>query len=486
MTGTFQGQHRDANINVIYPGESQTVSFELTNHGERPIPFTVIGKKHQAIAHEVGQWLSIGDGSSGGENNTWDGYQGDRPDLLIPIHVNNTSYQLNPYTNLIRARAVIEYAAFDGDLDRSSDERIELKLYRWSDNDGDGIWVADEDNDSMVDDVDWTESSEFDEYAEWYMHGPQAELRVGLPFDDMGDGLFLGVSRRDASPSGLENVSIEWDWTAFAAVSDSWISTFHSIGPPSSLPANSTISYNFTVSVPLDAEPGLHQHGLVINERTLPIVTNVPYTAPIDITARPLDGNVNNQTLYDEAWISGAQRWNWRAESGDWRIMTVDWPESLDTGGTAIIDVNWDDNPYTDIDVLWMSQKPHEYQDEDPEAYGDSNFYIEERSTNNHRGSGRHDWGTYTGESREVFAVPVSAGLHQMALHTALHGVSTNDNPLNISVGYVAAEQSGFHKVVTDLSKANGTEGIYVVSTVPIPLESVESVSYTHLRAHET
>ena len=42
----------------------------------------------------------------------------------------------------------------------------------------------------------------------------------GLPFDDMGDGIFLGVSRRDASPSGLENVSIEWDWTAFGLVTE--------------------------------------------------------------------------------------------------------------------------------------------------------------------------------------------------------------------------------------------------------------------------
>jgi len=481
MTGTFQGQHRDANINLIYPGESQTVSIEMTNHGESPILFTAYPKKHQALSHQVGQWLSIGDGSSGGENNTWDGYQGDRPDLLIPIHVNNTTYQLHPQTNLVRGRAVIEYAAFDGDLDRSSNERIELTLYRWNDDDGDGIWVGDEDNDSMVDEVDWTESSEFDAYGTWYHHGPQAEFRVGLPFDDMGDGMFLGVSRRDASPSGLENVSIEWDWTAFGPVSDSWISTLHSSGemPPSSIPPNSTISYNFTVNVPIDAESGLHQHGLVINGQTLPIITNVPYTAPIDITARPLDGNVSNQTLYSESWISGAQRWSWRAESGDWRIMTVDWPESLDTGGTAIIDVDWDDNPFTDIDVLWMSQTPHGYFDEDTSAYGNSTFYIEERSINNHRGSGRHDWGTYTGESREVFAVPVSPGIHQMALHTAHHGVTTNDNPLNISVGYVAAEQSGFHKVVTDWSEANGTEQIHVVSTVPIPLESIESFGWT-------
>ena len=49
MTGTFQGQHRDANINLIYPGESQTVSIEMTNHGESPILFTAYPKKHPSI-----------------------------------------------------------------------------------------------------------------------------------------------------------------------------------------------------------------------------------------------------------------------------------------------------------------------------------------------------------------------------------------------------------------------------------------------------
>ena len=155
----------------------------------------------------------------------------------------------------------------------------------------------------------------------------------------------MGGSRKDSSSSGLENVSIEWDWTAFGLVTEDWISPRSTgEGPPpfwTVLP-NSTTTYNFTVNVPLDAEPGLYQHGLVIksfahnmwssplHQWTLPVITNVPYTAPIDITARPLDGNVSNQTLYSESWISGAQRWSWRAESGDWRIMTVDWPESLD------------------------------------------------------------------------------------------------------------------------------------------------------------
>ena len=107
--------------------------------------------------------------------------------------------------------------------------------------------------------------------------------------------------------------------------------------------------------------------------------------------------------------ISGAQRWSWRAESGDWRIMTVDLPESLDTGGTAIIDVDWDDNPFTDIDVLWMSQTPHGYLDEDTSAYGNSTF-IEERSINNHRGSGRHDWGLIPVNQRGICRTSISRG----------------------------------------------------------------------------
>ena len=82
----------------------------------------------------------------------------------------------------------------------------------------------------------------------------------------------------------------------------------------------------------------------------------LPWIGPFSLEAKPLDGNVSNQTLYDESWIGGATRWNWRAESGDWRFLTVEWPEEWDTGGTAILDVDWDDNPYTDIDVLWLTE----------------------------------------------------------------------------------------------------------------------------------
>ena len=105
---------------------------------------------------------------------------------------------------------------------------------------------------------------------------------------------------------------------------------------------------------------------------------------PILLIAIGVDyGNPDNQTLYSESWIGGAMRWDWRPESGDWRFLTVDWPEELDEEGAVILDVDWDDNPFTDIDVMWLTEAPHEYYDDDPEAYGPSTFFIEERSVNN-------------------------------------------------------------------------------------------------------
>ena len=491
-SGTFQGSHRDANINLMRPGQTQDVTLGFENYGDTDVMLRFTPTAFEPLEHTVLVWESLGNGSEGGANDTWDGHQGDRPDLLIPLHISNgTEYRLPVDTLQLRARATIEYSAFDGNQDRSSEERVFLQVYRWSDDDEDGIYVEDFDNDSMVDSDDWTESGELDEVTYWWSNGPNAEVRVGLPFEDARDGLFLGIWNHNGHLSD-DPVRIEVDWTAFGSTGDDWIT----LPSTTVIPANDSVSTQMTVSVPADAQSGLHQHGVLIESFeldqdgnltttvpqrnwTLPVVTNVPWNGPFSLDARPLDGNVSNQTLYDEAWISGATRWNWRAESGDWRFLSVEWPEEWDTGGTAILDVDWDDNPYTDVDVLWLSEMPHGYSEDDPGAYGDSTFFIESRSTNNHAGSGSHNWGTYTGTSREMFAVPAEQGVHQMVLHTALHGVPTNDNALNISVGYIAAEESGFERVVTDWAEGSGVDAVHVVSTVPLSVDSVSAFGWS-------
>ena len=491
-SGTFQGQHRDANLNLLRPGESQTTELVFTNPGDSEISLEISPTSFSPLSHETRIWNSTGNGTDEGENSSWDGHQSSRPDLLIPIHLNNDSnYQLDPETRQFRARATIDYSNFDNNQDRDSEERVFLEIMKWDDEDQDGIYVLDLDNDSMVDSEDWTEEDELKEVTYWRSDGPNAEVRMGNPFEDSGDGLMLAVWNYNGQLSD-QPVRIEIDWTTFGTDSDEWITVPSEI----TLQANESSKVPMTITVPIDANPGLHQHGLLIssndlhpngtptqsiNDRswTLPVVTNVPWIGPFALNAKPVDGNVSNQTLYSEEWISGATRWDWRAESGDWRFLSIEWPEEWATGGTAVIDVDWDDNPYTDIDVLWLSETPHGYSSENSTPYGNSTFFIEERSTNNYAGSGSHNWGTYTGGSREVFAVPVTPGVHQLALHTALHGVNSNDNPLNISVGYIAAEQSGFERVVTDWNEASGVDAVHLVSTVPLPIESVNSFGWS-------
>ena len=485
-TGYFHGQHRDANLNSISPGGSQSFDLTFDNPAESDLDISMAPVRFQPLEHKVMVWNSTGNGSSDGSNGTWDGHQGDRPDLLIPIHIpDNVSNQLPEGTVQFRARATIQYEAFDPGNNRSSKERVYLQIYRWHDDDGDGIFHHDNDQDGNVDSDEWNDSDELDEVTYWREHGPQAEVRLGMPFDDAMDGLLLGVWRYGGELSGVDPVRIEIDWTSFGLVEDDWIAAPLSISVPSGQQTSTAV----TVSVPIDASPGLHQHGIIISSKeegepefsrnwTMPIVTNVPWTGPFALTPPPLDGNVSNQTLYAESMISGAMRWSWRAESGDWRFLTVDWPEELTSDGAILIDVDWDDNPYTDIDVMWLTETAHEYFEEDPSSYGPTTFRIEERSANNYATSGQHNWGTFTGTSRETFVVPPTQGIHQLVLHTALHGVNSSDNPLNITVGYLASESNGFRKTVDDWSKGNGSGIARIVSTVPLPVSSIESYGW--------
>lgn len=491
-SGIFQGQHRDANINLLKRGESQNVEINFTNSGQSEILLQYTPTKFAPLEHNVMVWNSLGNGSEDGVNDTWNGHQSTEPDLLIPLHItNNSTIQLHESTTQLRARATIDYAAFDPDNEGTAHERVFLQIYRWTDYDSDGIFHNDSDNDGVVDSGEWTEPTEMEEVTYWWSNGPQAEVRIGLPFEDLRDGLMLGVWRHVDEFSDEDPVRIEIDWTAFGKIEDDWIK----IQNESIIPGSTDESVNLNISVPENITPGLYQHGLYVealskdstgnftvseNNWTFPIVTNVPWEGPFSLMPDKLDGNVSNQTLYSESWISGATRWNWRAESGDWRFLTIDWPSELDTGGMAILDVDWEDNPHTDIDVLWLSEMQHGYHQESTNAYGDSTFYIESRSVNNHVGSGQHNWGTFTGTSQEVFAVPVSEGVHQMVLHTALHGVESNDNPLNISVGYIVANNSGLNKTVTDWSEGSGNDSLYLLSTIPLPVDSVEAYGWNN------
>ncbi len=479
MTGENEGAHRDGNLNYILPGQNQTMQLTLSNSGDEAMNVTLTPSELAPVAGYHMIWNS----TDTGNNSTWDGHQS-RPDWAFPMHIHgDANLSLPPSATLLRARAVMEGEAFDGNQNLQSENRIHLRIYRWTDSDGDGNWTSDFDNDSYVDDGEWTETNELAMITEHVYESGQVEVRVGNPHDWGGDGLIVALWREFVRDPNKDPVHIEFDWTAFGPTNDSWIQA------PSNLtiPANQSTRVNVTIDVPPNASGGLKQHGLRIHATTnntsrdwsWPVITNVGFSGPFTLSPPHIDGNVSNQTLYDETWLQGAQRWGWRAESGDWKFLTMDWPTSLSGNGSILVDIDWPDNPYTDVDVHWMSEADHPFYVDDPAAYGPRTVVMETGSVGQHQGGGKYAHYTNGGGSREIIVADDTPGTKQMLLHSAMHGVNTNDNPLNISVGYISPLDAGLSTTLSDWSQMNGISSHRIGSTVPIDVSSINAHGFT-------
>ena len=479
MTGQNEGAHRDGNLNYILPGQNQSMQLSLVNRGSVPMDVTLMPSELVPVAGHHMVWNS----TDTGNNTTWDGHQS-RPDWAFPIHIaGDANLSLPPSATLVRARAVMEGEGFDGDQNLQSENRLHLRIYRWTDSDGDGNWTSDFDNDSYVDDGDWTESNELSMITEHVYESGQVEARVGNPHDWEGDGLIVALWRQFVREPNKDPLQVQFDWTAFGPANDSWISTPSNV----TIAPGNTTQVNVTIDVPITARGGLKQHGVRIHattnnttrDWTWPVITNVGFSGPFSIVPDQIDGNVSNQTLYDETWLQGAQRWGWRAESGDWKFLTMDWPTSLSGNGSILVDVDWPDNAFTDVDVHWMSEADHPFYLDDPAAYGPRTVVMETGSVGQHQGSGKYAHYTNGGGSREIIVADDTPGTKQMLLHSAMHGVNTNDNPLNISVGYISPLDSGLSTTLSDWTQMTGTSHHRIGSTVPLDVDSINAYGFT-------
>ena len=475
MPGQNNGAHRLSNINWLLPGGNDTLQYSIHNPTQDILNLQMNGTTWQATSHFNQSWVSQ---ESGGD---WDGYQSSMPDIVVPILIhgdaNNTSIASD--ATLVRARAVIDAAGFDGDKNYASENNVYVRIYRWNDTDGDGTWWTDSDGDGLVDSGEWESSGEYSTITEHMYTSSQVEARVGNPWDLPADGILLGVFRRNVRSSQIDPLTINYDITGFSKRIDSWLTVPIAIA----VPPMSSITVPIDIDVPLNAIPGLHLSSVGILDSNnhswnLQVVATIAGSGPTSWQAPLIDGNLSNQTLYRETWMQGAQRWGWRAESGDWKAFAVEWPSGL-VNGTIIVDVDWDDNIYTDIDAFWLSQTPHPYYQDAPDAYGPSGMAIESGSVNKHRGSGIWGHQTSTGSSHEMLTANPSSGLKQLILHSTTHGVSTNDNPINVSIGFAAAIAGNLTYTTDDWRQNNISDSLVFASTIDISASDMDAWGWT-------
>lgn len=473
MPGENDGAHRVANSNWLMAGDVVSHSVQINNPQSASQQLNFTSETFEATTHQNFTWLS---NTSMG----WDGYQSSRPDFVVPLLIHNDSNNtsIDATATMIRARASTNPLGFDGNQDRQSENRIYLYTYRWNDSNGDGMYWDDSNNDSFIQDGEW-QSSEVSVMTASYFTGPQSETRATDPWEEDCDGILLAIFREEVRTGLVDPLDVQIDITGFSKVSDSWISV------PSSrqVQANSSRNISITVAVPSNAIPGLHMSGIRVDDGRghdwlLPIIATVAVTGPYSWIPPTVDNNLSNQSLYRETWMQGAQRWGWRAESGDWKAFGIDWPANM-TDGTIIIDVDWPDNGHTDIDAFWLSETSHPFAADDPIAYGTKNMYIETGSDIEHAGSGIWRRETTTGADRELLSAEASAGHKILLLHSTMHGVLTNDNPVNVTVGYAATLSGNMSKTVVNWSQGDFNEGIIIGSTADVNLSDVSGYGWT-------
>ena len=477
MAGDNEGIHRSAGINWILPGNSSTHSVNITNPSNSPIVIQASPKTMVPVSHVVHDF-------NVNTSNGWDGYQSSRPDFAFPVilHGNNSTWGVGNET-MLRARAAMSPGGFDGDQNLQSENRPHLRFYRWNDTDGDGIFFDDLNNDTYVADGEWDSGDQFVELTTHSYASPQVEVRVGNPWEIECDGIILVGWMENVRTSIVDPVPIQIDITGFTHDDDPWITlNSNSI----TLPAHSTEVLNVTVTAPSTAIPGLHMTQIVLNSTNhswkLPVLTTVAANGAYTWSPPEVDGNVSNQSLYRETWLQGAQRWGWRAESGDWKAVAVDWPAAL-AHGSMIVDIDWPDNGHTDIDAHILSRTVHPYAGLSPD-YPDWGLQVEKSSANKHQGDGIWARETNTGGDREILVTDASEGIKQVLLHSTMHGVLTNDNPVNISVGHITSLSGNDSWVVSNWSQGAINESVIIGSTLDLDVDDVRGYGWsraTHL-----
>ena len=477
MAGDNEGTHRSAGINWILPGDSSTHSVEIINPSNSTLVIQASPKTMVPVSHVIHDF-------NVNTSNGWDGYQSSRPDFAFPviIHGNNSTWGVGNET-MLRARATMSPEGFDGNQNLQSENRPHLRFYRWNDTDGDGIFFDDLNNDTYVADGEWDSGDQFVELTTHNYASPQVEVRVGNPWDIDCDGIILVGWMQNVRTSIIDPVPIQIDITGFTHDADPWV-TLNSNNI--TVPAHSTGTINVTVAPPANAIPGLHMTQISLTSANhswkLPVLTTVAANGAYTWSPPEVDGNISNQSLYRETWLQGAQRWGWRAESGDWKAVAIDWPASL-AHGSMVVDIDWPDNGYTDIDVHILSRTEHPYAGLSPD-YPDWVLHVEESSTNKHQGSGIWARETNTGGDREILVADASEGIKQVLLHSTMHGVLTNDNPVNITIGHITSLSGNDSWIISNWSQGVINESVVIGSTLDLDVDDVRGYGWsraTHL-----
>jgi hypothetical protein len=441
--GDYRGDKFGVFPAILAAGDSDTETFTLDGPGT----FQLSDRVLQKVATEEFPFTTAPIGQETPGNFSV-------PDYLVDI---SDMVAAHPGADMIAISATFPHDEFDVDADYAYDQRWRLYAYDWTDINGDGNLWTDKDHDGAVDHKDYTSSSNIDgdldvkwdsseidenEYVRFAYTSAASmsqRIHVGHPADRSTDGIFVGLQHAEITPA-VQQTHFQIKVDFYDNVDWDWLST----------PASATGSFDASIHVPDGTPAGMYEGAIVVSrnnqQAVISVSVTVGVTAPQDaegnftgtMTFGGADVAADQSNLpYSNGSVFGANDWNWRAESGDWRFFYYDVATEPAPGSLFLVNTTWDDAaPYTDLDTLVFGPSENSYQLMDPGPF-EAPYILDTvgKSPNRNLQAGIWAFDTASGGADDLVAGRAQEGLHGIALHQVQWNGSAFDVPFQTVVG---------------------------------------------------
>jgi hypothetical protein len=459
--GDYRGTHYDAFANILFPGGNSSKIFQVSNADQ--LNSTQVTVSDETHVRTKSMFYNIQS-----ETLLEDGYQGVRPDYLIPlIDTKSGVFDVPAGTDLVKASLYFDFFEFDPDWDYGIENRYTLALYDWLDEDGDGEYWNDSNTDGVVQETEIDGYPSYSEIMRFSLASQAAnryESRVRDPYDRIHDGLLVGIFHtRTTGLVPITSVKVRVD--TYELVDCGWLS----VSPTTlNIAPGGTSTFQADVDFPSDAKLGLYQAFVILNYDTNE--TAIPITANIASTTTDFLINESSGGLYDNGAVFGGFNWGWRYESGDWRYYFVEVPDgSFKPGQQMVANVSWDYVP-TDIDIFLMGPTSDGFSASYPGRYGPYTLETKGRSTDTWIGGGSFTFETATGGAQEIVAADIIPGLWSIGLHNVLNAGLDSMSNISVDIGTIELSPNPWDVgVVTDFSELTGQQTFLANSTINLP-----------------
>ncbi|WP_461865444.1 S8 family serine peptidase [Thermococcus sp.] len=363
--------------NVLYPGESDTQVFEIENMNST-------SAKEVNISAEVFQ--KIGEVEFDVIGNSWQYYP---IGSLIPEG-----------TDLMKVTLYTNYTYFNGNMDSIADAYPFFRVY-------DVTYVYDPDTNSTVPTLNLLQQSA--------KEGTVASAMIGSPLKKMHDDMWIQIrdilryyGKTETYPAKVKlefYKRVPWDWVSV---------DMNSLN----IPANGSAAFTATLTVPENAQYGVYEGAIYLKydgvETTIPVSVVVASPTP----EFQFGGSNISSGLYDNSNIYGYMDWEWRYESGDWRLFYFNVPR-VKEGTHVLADVAWD-GTITDINLHLLAPSVDEWGFMFPDVMGPYHLNEIARSDDGYLFAGIFKYQTTSGHNEELIAGPAVEGLNALWLHNVV------------------------------------------------------------------